>query len=168
MTIAQTLLPEFDNEIRNVRKTIERVPEDKYDWKPHQKSMTAGQLVSHLAEMASWVKDTLESDSWDMNPPGGPAYEPYKAQSTAELLEEFDKHSASARQALEGVSDEAMRNTWSLLSAGEAFITLPRVAVIRSFVMNHMIHHRGQLSVYLRLLDVPVPALYGPSADEQN
>jgi uncharacterized damage-inducible protein DinB len=166
MAISQALLPEFDAEMANTRKTLERVPADKFGWKPHQKSFTMGALALHLATMAGWAKDTMEKDTFDIAPVGGQPYQPPKAETTAELLALYDKGIASARAALAGASDEHFMKPWSLLSGGKTIMTLPRVAVIRTFVMNHCIHHRAQLGVYLRLNDIAVPSIYGPSADE--
>ena len=166
MAMSAALLPEFDNEMANTRKTLERVPDDKFDWKPHAKSFAMGGLATHVANLPSWTVETIEKDALDIEPPGGEAYRIPQATSQKELLESFDKHVAAARAAIAGASDEHLFKPWSLLKGGEVVLTLPRVAVLRSFVMNHLIHHRAQLGVYLRLNDIPVPALYGPSADE--
>ena len=167
MPMSQALLPEFDHEMANTRKALERVPEDKFGWKPHEKSMTLGRLATHVAEMTAWVTPTLESESFDFAPPGAPPFQAKTASSRDELLEMFDKNVAVARAAIGGASDAQWMTPWSLLQGGRTIFTMPRIAVLRSMVMNHTIHHRGQLAVYLRLNDVPVPALYGPSADEQ-
>ena len=166
MPISEMLLPEFDHEMANTRKTLERVPEDKFAWKPHQKSTSLGGLATHLANIPSWTKNTFEQDELDIAPPGAPPFRLEEAKSRSELLEAFDKNVASARAALEGASDQNWQGKWSLLHGGNKIFTLPRTAVMRGFVMNHLIHHRAQLGVYLRLLDVPVPSIYGPSADE--
>jgi uncharacterized damage-inducible protein DinB len=168
MSISASLLPEFDNEVATTRKCLERVPEDKFDWKPHDKSMTFGSLASHIAEMVSWTGSTIESDSFDMSPPDGPAYETFVAETQKELLETFDKNAAAARAAIAGAGDAEYVKPWSLLAGGNALFTMPKIAVIRTFVLNHVIHHRGQLSVYLRLNDIPVPSIYGPSADDSG
>jgi uncharacterized damage-inducible protein DinB len=166
MAITETLLPEFDQEIANTRKTLERIPDDKFSWKPHEKSMTLGNLAIHLANLPSWTVQTLERDSLDIAPPGAPPARTEPPKSRSEVLEKFDKYAAEARTALAAAKDEQLRKPWSLLSNGQTIFTLPRIAVLRSFVINHMIHHRAQLGVYLRLNNVPVPAIYGPSADE--
>lgn len=166
MAISKSLLPEFDNEMANTRKTLERVPDDKFGWKPHENSMLMGQLAAHLAEIPMWTSATIEQDSLDLNPPGGPPYEPPRASSSQEILDIFDKNVAAARSVLAGAADETLMKPWSLLSGGKTIFTLPRIAVLRSFIMNHSIHHRAQLGVYLRLNHIPVPAIYGPSADE--
>jgi uncharacterized damage-inducible protein DinB len=166
MSISEALLPEFDQEMANTRRTLERVPDDKFDWKPHEKSMLMGHLAIHIATMPGWAAHTIDGDSLDIAPPDGPPFEMPKVNSREELLELFDKNAATARAAIEGASDEHLLKPWSLLSGGQTILTLPRIAVIRTFVMNHGVHHRAQLGVYLRLNDVPVPAIFGPSADE--
>jgi uncharacterized damage-inducible protein DinB len=164
--ISAALLPEFDHEMATTRRTLERVPEDKFDWAPHPKSMKLGQLASHLADMPSWGAVGLKQDSLDLAPPGAPPYQPFQAASRAQVLERFDKNVAAARTAIADTGDPEYMKPWSLLRGGQTLLTMPKVGVIRSFVMNHIIHHRGQLSVYLRLNNVPVPSIYGPSADE--
>jgi uncharacterized damage-inducible protein DinB len=166
MPIAASLLPEFDNEMANTRRALERVPFDKFDWKPHPKSPTLGWLAGHVANIASWTVITLTQDGLDINPPGQKPPSANPPKSREELLAAFDKNRAAARAALETAADATFMQPWSLLSGGKTVMTLPKVAVLRGFVMNHMIHHRAQLGVYLRMNDVPVPALYGPSADE--
>jgi uncharacterized damage-inducible protein DinB len=166
MSINRALLPEFDYEMANTRKTLERLPEEKFDWKPHDKSMSIGALATHLANIPTWATRAVNHDSFDMAPQGGPPARATQAASRDEVLETFDKNVSEARAAIAEASDEHLLKNWSLLSGGNTVMTLRRIAVLRSFVMNHTIHHRGQLSVYLRLNDVPVPALYGPSADE--
>lgn len=165
MSIAQGLLPEFDHEMANTRITLERLPEDKLEWKPDPKSMSLGRLVSHIAEMPGWGSVTLTSDSMDMVPG---QYTPLLATSRQQVLAEFDKNVASAREALVGATDETLLKPWTLSAAGNTVFTMPKIGVIRTMVMNHVIHHRAQLTVYYRLTGVPVPALYGPSADEGN
>ena len=166
MGLSHALLPEFDLEMANTRKSLERIPEDKLDWKPHQKSWAMGGLATHLANLPSWAVLTINQDSFDMAPPGAPAAKLPQAGSLKETLETFDKNVAAARAAMEGASDEHLFKLWTLLSGGVTVLSMPRIAVLRGFVMNHMIHHRAQLGVYLRLNDVPVPSIYGPSADE--
>ncbi len=167
MAIKDALLPEFDYEMERARKTLERVPEDKLGWKPHEKSGTMGWLAGHLAELPSWAAVTLGQDSFDMAPPGAPPHQPPNPGSRKEFLDLFDKNVTTARAAIAAASDEQLKQKWTLLKAGQEILSMPRVAVLRSFVMNHLIHHRAQLGVYLRLNDVPVPSIYGPSADEQ-
>lgn len=167
-TINQALLGEFDHEMANTRKCLERVPEDKFQWKPHPKSGTMIWLAGHLANLPSWVKETFERTELDVAPPGQPPMKQEPPKSRQELLELFDRSVASGRAALAKAADDQMMTPWSLLMGGKTMFTLPRVAVLRGFVMNHLIHHRAQLTVYLRMNDVPVPALYGPSADEAS
>jgi uncharacterized damage-inducible protein DinB len=166
MAISKAMLPEFDYEMANTRKTLERIPDDKFDWKPHTKSMSMGGLATHLANIPTWVVRAIKHDSFDMAPPGEAPLRIAQATSRSEVLDTFDKNVAEARAAIDEASDEELMKKWSLLSGGQTVMTLPRIAVLRSFVMNHGIHHRGQMSVYLRLNDLPVPGLYGPSADE--
>jgi uncharacterized damage-inducible protein DinB len=164
----QALIGEFDHEMANTRKALERVPDDKFDWKPHAKSFSMGALAGHLAFMAGWAKVTIEDAQFDVNPPGGQQVQQPPMKTRAEVLANFDKGVAEARKALLAATDENLMKPWSLLNGGKAIFTMPRIAVLRSMIMNHMVHHRGQLTVYLRLNDLPVPALYGPSADESN
>jgi uncharacterized damage-inducible protein DinB len=166
MSISEALLPEFDQEMANTRKTLERVPDDKLTWKPHPKSSAMGALAQHIATMVGWATDTIEKDSFDVAPPGAPPYQPPPVHSRAEVLAVFDEGVSKARTAIAGASDERLLGPWSLLNGGKTVMTMPRIAVIRSFVLNHTIHHRAQLGVYLRLNDLPVPSIYGPSADE--
>ena len=166
MPLSEMLLPEFDQEMTNTRKTLERIPDDKFGWKPHEKSMTLGRLASHLAEIPFWGVNAIDKDSVDVMPPGAPPYEPWTAGSRAEILETFDKNVAAARVAISGAGDDHLGTPWSLLFGGQTAFTLPRIAVLRMMVFSHAIHHRAQLGVYLRLNNIPVPATYGPSADE--
>jgi uncharacterized damage-inducible protein DinB len=167
MKISEMLLPEFEMEMASTRKTLERVPEDKLDWKPHEKSMSMGRLANHLVEIPAWMAVTIQKDSFDVNPPGGAAFESPKATSRKEMLATFDKSVAEARAVLAAVDDAPLFQPWSLLAAGKTVFSMPRIAVLRSFVLSHNVHHRAQLGVYLRLNNIPVPAVYGPSADEK-
>ena len=166
MAIRDGLLPEFDHEVANTRKTLERVPEGKPDYKPHEKSMAMGRLAGHLAELPGWAKEAILQDSIEIRR-DDPNNTPLVMTSRKQLLEEFDKRTAAGRTAIAGASDEDLMKPWSLIAGGKTIFTLPKVAVLRGFVMNHMIHHRAQLGVYLRLNGVAVPSIYGPSADEQ-
>lgn len=168
MSISQMLLPEFDVEMAKTRTALERVPMDKLSWRPHDKSMTMGRLAGHLAEMPGWGALTVSQASFDVSPVGGAPYMPPTFSETRELLDLFDKNIRSAREAIAGASDETLMTPWSLLAGGKTIFTMPRIAVLRSMIMNHVIHHRAQLGVYFRMNDVPVPATYGPSADEGN
>ena len=165
MAISNSLLPEFDNEMKNTRKTLERVPDEKFDWKPHDKSFPMGGLATHLANLPSWGSLTLSSDLFDVAPEGKPMKMP-ELNSTKDVLQKFDENVTATRAAIVGASDEDLFKPWTLQSNGNTLMTMPKIAVLRSFVMNHMIHHRAQLGVYLRLNDIPVPSIYGPSADE--
>ena len=166
MPLSATLLPEFDQEMKNTRKTLERVPEEKFGWKPHEKSWAMGGLATHIANLVSWANWSIEHDSFDLAPNGAPLPQAPAAKSRQELLATFDKNVATARAAIAGASDAELMKSWALQRNGQTLMSLPKVAVLRSFVMNHGIHHRAQLGVYLRLNDIPVPAIYGPSADE--
>ena len=166
MSISAALLPEFDHETQVTRTCLERIPGDKLGWKPHEKSMSLGKLGSHLASVLSWMPMTIEQSEFDVAPPGGEPFSPPQYTSVEEMLGAFDQGVAAARAALEKASDETLMAQWSLKKGGVTLFSMPRVACLRSFIFNHSVHHRGQLSVYLRLNDVPVPQIYGPSADE--
>jgi uncharacterized damage-inducible protein DinB len=163
--IADSLLPEFDREMGLTRRVLERVPAGQFAWKPHDKSMTLGRLAEHLAELPFWLATSITENGIDLMA-GRPAE--YKAPETpAAVLVMFDKNVASARAAIVGRSDGELMAPWTLRNQGKEVFTMPKIAVVRSFAMNHMIHHRGQLMVYLRLQNVALPSIYGPSADEQ-
>jgi uncharacterized damage-inducible protein DinB len=162
MSIAQSLLPEFDHEMANTRKTLERVAENKLDYKPDPKSMSLGVLASHVAEMVGWLPSMMQGPELDIPPD----FKPFLATSRKELLDTFDKNVAGSRAALAAAGDQALMQEWSLKFGGNAMFSMPRIAVYRSMIMNHVIHHRAQLTVYFRLNGIPVPGLYGPSADE--
>jgi len=166
MRMNEMLLPEFDQEMAISRKFLDRLPDDKFAWKPHEKSMSLGQLAAHLADMPGWAVPTIQQDSLDLAPPGGPAFQPTKTSSRGETLNLFDKNIATARNAIASATDEEFMKPWSLLMGGQVIFTMPRIGVVRSMILNHNVHHRAQLGVYLRLNNVPVPATYGPSADE--
>jgi uncharacterized damage-inducible protein DinB len=163
MPINQLLLFEFDMEMEKTRRVLERVPLDKSEWAPHARSMKLGRLAQHVAEIPGWLVPTLQQDELSLD-----GYEPEPPpRSGAELLASFDKNVTAARTALAAAKDDAaFGKIWTLKSGGKAMFSAPRAGVVRGFVLNHMIHHRGQLSVYLRLNDIPVPSIYGPSADE--
>jgi uncharacterized damage-inducible protein DinB len=165
MSLSQSLLPEFDQEMAGTRRVLERVPAEKLSWKPHDKSMPFDRLAVHVAELPSWTTMTLTTSELDF---AAAPYAPTQVETTQDLLNIFDKATAEARTALAGVSDEELFKPWTLRNGEHQIFSLPKIAVLRSFVMNHIIHHRAQLTVYLRLNDVPVPGLYGPSADETN
>ena len=166
MKMSDLFLPEFDHEMISARQTLERIPEDKLSWKPHEKSMPLGRLAGHIAELAGWAVPTITQDSLDFMPPGQPPMQPTIATSRSQVLEIFDKNREQSHKAIADASDEHLMKNWSLLRGGQALLTMPRFAVLRSFCINHIIHHRAQLGVYLRLNNISVPSVYGPSADE--
>jgi uncharacterized damage-inducible protein DinB len=167
MSIADILLPEFDQEMANTRRALERVDESQLAWKPHERSMTLGRLASHVAELPGWAASVLAEDSYDIAPADRPApYSPSNFSSHQEILDAFDASIATARKAIAATDDARMFQPWTLLRAGETVFTLPRAAVLRTMLFNHVVHHRGQLTVYLRLTGAKVPSIYGPSADE--
>jgi uncharacterized damage-inducible protein DinB len=158
------LLPEFDHEMANTRKALERVPDGQLQFRPHEKSWTLRELAGHVAQVPGWLTVTLRTPELDISQP----FPQPKLDTKADVLAAFDAALAEARPALAGASNEDLMATWTMKMGEEVVFSMPKVAVIRSFVMNHMIHHRGQLTVYLRLSGGSVPALYGPSADEEN
>lgn len=164
MAFKDLLLPEFDREMSTTRRVLERVPGERLGWKPHEKSMSLGRLATHLAELPRWSRCIIEEPEVNLEPG---AYRPAEEASRAEILQLFDANVASARAALAPKTDAELMETWTLKNDGERVFTVPKITALRSFLMNHVIHHRGQLSVYLRLLDVPVPPMYGPTADER-
>jgi uncharacterized damage-inducible protein DinB len=166
MTIGQMMLGEFDQEMQNTRKVLERCPDEKWNWKPHEKSGTLGWLAGHVGTVPEWITMTINTEELDYAPVDGPSYQPPKIENRAQLLAAFDKGSAEARAALAKVSDADIAKGWKLLAGGQEIFTMPRIACIRGMCLNHLIHHRAQLTVYFRLIGVPVPGLYGPSADE--
>jgi uncharacterized damage-inducible protein DinB len=166
MSYAANTLPEFDEEMAKTRTVIARIPADRFGWQAHGKSHTLGWNANHLAEIPGWVEGTITGTEWDFEPPGGPAYQTPSLTSTSEVLAMFDANVAAARQAIEAALTADMTVPWTLKYQGEAIFTLPRADVIRKFVLNHIIHHRAITCVYLRLNDLPVPGMYGPSGDE--
>ena len=165
MTIAERILPEFDHEMASTRRMLAAVPDADAAWRPHPKSYTLGDLAAHLANLPRWCRLTLELSELDLGAPANASLARIPFTSTPALLERFDRNVGEARAALAPASDAAMQEPWSLKNGATTVFTLPRVGVVRAFILSHMIHHRGQLSVYLRLRDVPVPGTYGPSAD---
>jgi uncharacterized damage-inducible protein DinB len=164
VSIGQNLASEMKYEAVATRKMLERLPAEQLTWKPHEKSMTLGVLAGHIVEMIGWTKPTLEDKEMDFEKY---PYTPKEYTEAAELVADLDRNIAEAVESLNSVSDEAILQDWTLRNGAEIYFTMPRVAVMRSFAMNHIYHHRGQLSVYLRILDIPVPPVYGPSADEK-
>jgi uncharacterized damage-inducible protein DinB len=166
MSLSTSLLPEFDHEMATTRRLLERVPEADLGWKPHVKSMTLGELAGHVANLPFWCSTTLQTTELDLDSLGeGARLAP--PESREALLRDFDSRIATARAAIAAATDAEMLAVWTLRKGGYEIFSMPRVSAIRSFVMNHLIHHRGQLSVYLRIKDVPLPPIYGPTADEQ-
>ncbi|NTV73404.1 MAG: damage-inducible protein DinB [Holophaga sp.] len=166
MSIAQALLPEFEHEIAGVRRVLERIPVEHLEYRPHPKSMTLGQLANHLATMPGWIVSTLSRTELDFALPETRALMPEPSTTIEGLLSTLDAGREEASKALAKASDADFQVTWSGKADGKVLFAMPRIAVVRGFVLNHAIHHRAQATVYLRMLDVPVPALYGPSADE--
>jgi uncharacterized damage-inducible protein DinB len=166
MPIAESLLPEYDHELATTRRLLERVPEAEFGWKPHEKSMSLGQLAGHVANIPWWLSATLDAPFYDVKV-GDREATLAAPESREVMLREFDEKVKRARASLAKATDAELAAPWTLKSGGHEIFSLPRITAVRTFVMNHMIHHRGQLSVYLRLKDVPLPPMYGPTADEQ-
>ncbi len=164
MAIRDALLPEFDHEFAGARKCLERLPADKFDFTPHAKSWPLRRLAAHVATIAEWATITCEQDVLDMSVKRAPAA---PMNSAAELVARLDELAAQGRAAIAATDDAKMMEPWTLRAGDHVVFTMPRAAVLRSFVLSHLIHHRAQLTIYMRMLDVPVPGLYGPSADEQ-
>jgi uncharacterized damage-inducible protein DinB len=164
MPISQMLLPEFDQEMAQTRKMLEHVPDGKMDYKPHEKSMTLGRLAGHVAELPAWATTTITTEGLDIQP----GMQPCIGKSRQDLLDTFDKNVAEARERIAAVTDEQLGVTWTLTFMGKPVFSMPRLAVLRTSFLNHLIHHRAQLQVYLRLNDIAIPGMYGPSADEMQ
>lgn len=163
MKLIDSLLKEFEHEAQTTRKHLERLPDDKFGWRPHEKSFTAAGLASHIAECAGWTVAIFDHNEIDFDPS---TYKPYVAKSTADLLKTFDENVRNGKRALAGASEESLEEPWSMKIKGRVQFERPRSEVFRDFTLSHVIHHRGQFSVYLRLLNIAVPGSYGPSADE--
>lgn len=164
MSIAEAFLEQLDYEAVSTRKLLERIPTELLTWKPHEKSFSCGQLASHIVNLLAWIGPTLETLALDL----AADHKPWEATSGEDLVKEFDKNLSRAQAKLQGYPDSKMAEMWSLTGGGQTFFTVPRVHVVRSVIISHLIHHRGQLSVYLRLNDIPLPSIYGPSADESQ
>jgi len=162
MALKDTLLAEFDHEMGTTRRLLERIPDDKFDWKPHAKSRSLGELATHVSSLPNWGSTILNDVSYDLAI-GPPSASP--AASRADVLSQFDTAAARTRAALDKTDGE-LGAQWKLKRGDQELFSLPRSAAFRTFVLYHLVHHRGQLTVYLRLNDVPVPAMYGPTADE--
>ncbi len=166
MPIADLLLPELENEIRVTRAVLARVPDDRGEWKPHPKSFPMAHLAQLVARLPGWAPMMMRVTELDIAPTTGPKFPGYSIEKTATLLAEFDKNAAEARAAIAGASDKEFEVPWTLKKAGAVVMTQSRYQMLRSMVLNHIVHHRAQLGVYLRLVDVAVPQMYGPTADE--
>lgn len=165
MQISQLILAEWQQESANTRKMLERIPAEKFGWRPHDKSMTLGRLTTHIAELPVWFTRVIEASEFDFM---SVVFKPYTAESSEELLDLFDKQIASSIAVLERADDDTMNALWTLRRGEQIMMTVPRKAALRTFALNHIYHHRGQVSIYLRMLDIPVPGMYGPSADERK
>ncbi|HEV8214991.1 MAG TPA: DinB family protein [Gemmatimonadaceae bacterium] len=161
MSIGQSMIAEYDQEMATTRRVLERIPSDKNTWKPHAKSFSVGHLAQLVARMPGWITLTVKNPKLDLS-----QATPYSYETTDALLADFDRNVREGREALASVTDEQMGQPWALTMGERNLITLPRGVVLRQNI-NHLVHHRGQLTVYLRLLDIPVPSVYGPTADEQ-
>ena len=166
MRIADLLLPEYDAEMQITRKVLERVPDDRGEWKPHEKAFKMAHLAQLVAMLPDWVVKTLEQTELDIAPKDGPRTG-YTVEKTATLLALFDKNAKAGRAALARASDEDFQVPWTLKAAGNPVLTQPRYMILRQMVLNHLVHHRAQLGIYLRLTDQKVPQMYGPTADER-
>jgi len=165
MAIKDAILPEFDHEMGTTRRLLERVPEADFGWTPHDKSFPLGRLAAHIANIPTWVAIAMDGSEFDAANAGATG-RPQPPATVAELLQRFDDNVKHARAKIDEQTDAAFAAPWTLKNGGQTMFTMPKRSVLRSFVMNHLIHHRGQLSVYLRLRNVPLPSIYGPTADE--
>ncbi len=165
MTGIDWLLAEFAHETETARKHLEPLPTGQFEWRPHPKSFTAGELASHMVDCIRWVEPIFGADELDLDPS---AYKPFRAKSVAALLETFDGEVVKAKQAIANAADTSATQPWRLKMHGKVRFEKPREAVFRDMTLSHLVHHRGQLSVYLRLLEVPVSGSYGPTADERR
>jgi len=168
MPIADLLLPEYDDEIAITRRVLERVPDDRVEWRPHPKSFPMGHLAQLVARLPGWAAMTMTRTEIDLAPVSGPSFPGYSFEKTATLLTEFDANATAGRHAIASATDADFDVPWSLKRAGATLTTASRYQILRSMTLNHLVHHRAQLGVYLRLLDVPVPQMYGPTADERT
>ena len=165
MAIRDALIPEYEMELKNTRKMLERVPLENADWKPHGKSMSLGRLAVHVAEIPHWMTNTITTDELDF---AKGDYTPKVFNSTDDILALHDKHIVQADKILNEVSETEFEKPWTMRSGEAIYFTMPKSQVVRTWCMNHLYHHRAQLGVYLRLLDVPLPGTYGPTADVQG
>lgn len=165
MSLSETLLEELQHESLGTRRILSRVPADKLGWQPHEKSMTLGRLAAHIAEIPGWLFETIKQEELDF---ATADFTPTPLDDKDALMQAFEKNLAKGLSALQGVDNDSMLQTWTLRHGEHIIFRMPRIGVVRGMVLNHMVHHRGQLSVYLRLLNIPVPGMYGPSADEMG
>ena len=165
MSIAELLLPEWDLEIATTRTVLARVPDDKADWKPHEKSFSMAHLAQLVARLPGWARMVTDKPELDIAPVDGPKTGGYTNESTADLLALFDKNAKDGRAAIAAMTDERFNESWTLKAAGHAQFTQTKYLALRTSVLNHMVHHRAQLGVYLRMVNEKVPSMYGPTAD---
>jgi uncharacterized damage-inducible protein DinB len=163
MAIRDMLLPEFDQEMANTRKMFERIPEDRFDYQPHPKSWKLNRLAGHVVDLPNWAVHTIQTEVLELNPGD---YKPFEPATRKQLLDQFDKYVREAHAAIAEATDEEFNTIWSMKWEGKTVLTMPRIAVLRTVVLNHLIHHRAQLGFYLRMINATVPGMYGPSADE--
>jgi uncharacterized damage-inducible protein DinB len=163
MAIRDLLLPEFDQEMANTRKMLEQIPDERFDYQPHPRSWKVNRLAGHVADLPGWVSHTMNVEVLDLKPGD---YTPFEPISRQELLDKFDQFTREAHDALASATDEQLNAIWSMKWEGKTVMTMPRLSVLRNVVLNHLIHHRAQLGVYLRMMGVSVPGMYGPSADD--
>lgn len=165
MAMKDPILAEFQHEAALTRKTLDKIPDDKFDWSPHTKSFSLGKLASHTADIPNWAVMTMKQPELDF---ATADYKPKNEKTKDEILKNFDENVKAAVDAIKAGSDEDMMSNWKLRNGEQVYFEMPKAQVLRGMVLNHTIHHRAQLGVYLRLLDIPVPAIYGPSADDQG
>ena len=165
MKLTELLKAEMDREIERSRRALEQVPPGKYDWKPHDKSMIFGYLTNMVATIPTWITMQINQDELDVAPADGSKFEQKKLDSSAEFLEALDKSAETARAAFDNTTDDHLRTSWRLLARGQVVMEAPRYEMIQDTI-NHWVHHRGQMTVYLRLMGAKVPSIYGPSADD--
>jgi uncharacterized damage-inducible protein DinB len=167
MAIADLIIPEFDREMSSTRRVLERVPDQNGAWRPHEKSFPIGHLAQHVSRLPSWATMIMTQTQVDLDPPGGRQFPDYTYEKTTTLLETFDENVAKGHAAIGQALDSSFKEPWALKRRGITLVSMSRYDMLRTMMMNHIIHHRAQLTVYLRLLNIPLPGLYGPTADER-